>query len=109
MSIIIIFLVVMFCLCYGWGLMVKYTLKNVSCTRAFSQPTFFAGDEGELIEVVRNNKPFILPWMRVESRISPYIRLGKRTDLDVSGEMYYCSIFTLLPYQQIRRRHKRPD
>ena len=106
MSIIIIFLVVMFCLCYGWGLMVKYTLKNVSCTRAFSQPTFFAGDEGELIEVVRNNKPFILPWMRVESRISPYIRLGRQDNLHVSGEMYYCSLFTVMPHQQIRRRHR---
>lgn len=106
MSIIIIFLVVMFCLCYAWGLMVKYTLKHVSCTRAFSQPTFFAGDEGELIEVVRNNKPFILPWMRVESRISPYIRLGRQDNLHVSGEMYYCSLFTVMPHQQIRRRHR---
>lgn len=106
MSIIIIFIAVLFLLCSIWGWTVKYALKHMTCTRAFSNPTFFAGDEGELIEVVRNEKPLILPWMRAESRISPYIRLGRQDNLHVSGEMYYCSLFTVMPRQQIRRRHK---
>lgn len=103
---IIIFIAALFGLCSIWGLSIRYALKHLSCTRAFSQPTFFSGDEGELIEVVRNDKPFIIPWLRIESRISPYIRLGRQDNLHVSGEMYYCSLFTIMPHQQIRRRHR---
>ena len=106
MSIIIIFIIVLFALCSIWGWTVKYGLKHMTCTREFSNPTFFVGDEGELIEVVRNEKACILPWMRAESRISPHIRLGRQDNLHVSGEMYYCSLFTVMPHQQIRRRHR---
>ncbi len=106
MSIIIIFVIVLFVLCSIWGWTVRYGLKRMSCTRVFSNPTFFVGDEGELIEVVRNETRCILPWMRAESRISPFIRLGRQDNLHVSGEKYYCSQFALLPYQQIRRRHR---
>ena len=106
MSIIIIFVIVLFVLCSIWGWTVRYGLKRMSCTRVFSNPTFFVGDEGELIEVVRNETRCILPWMRAESRISPYIRLGRQDNLHVSGEMYYCSLFTVMPHQQIRRRHR---
>lgn len=103
---IFIFIAALFGLCSLWGLSIRYAMKHLTCTRAFSQPTFFSGDEGELIEVVRNDKPFIIPWLRIESRISPYIRLGRQDNLHVSGEMYYCSLFTIMPRQQIRRRHR---
>ena len=68
---ILIFLVALFILYAVWGLTIKYALKYLTCTRVFSRPAFFEGEEGELIEVVRNDKPFIIPWLRVESRISP--------------------------------------
>lgn len=103
---IIIFIAALFGLCSIWGLSIRYALKHLTCTRAFSRPTFFTGEEGELIEVVRNDKPFFIPWLRIESRISPYIRLGRQDNLHVSGEMYYCSLFTIMPRQQIRRRHR---
>lgn len=93
-----------------WGLfgllLQKFALKGLACTRKFSRPAAFAGEEGELIEVVRNDRPMLIPWLRVESRVSPYLRLGRQDNLRLSGDMYYCSLFTLLPYQQIRRRHR---
>lgn len=89
-----------------WCFTIRKGLKNLSCTRAFSLPAVFEGEEAELIEVVRNDRPIIIPWLLVESRISPYLQLGRQDNLHVSGEMYYCSQFTLLPYQQIRRRHR---
>lgn len=94
---------VLYCL---WCLTIRKGLKSLSCTRAFSRPAAFEGEEAELVEVVRNDRPIIIPWLMVESRISPYLRLGKQENLHVSGEMHYCSQFTLMPYQQIRRRHK---
>ena len=91
---------------YGiWCLTIRYSLKHLSCTRAFSRPAVFEGEEAELVEVVRNDNPFIIPWLRVESRISPFLRLGRQDNLHVSGDMYYCSLFTMMPYQQVRRRH----
>ena len=102
---ILIFLGALVIIYTAWGLTVKLALKHLSCKRAFSRPAVFEGEEAELIEVVRNDKPFIIPWLRVESRISPYLRLGRQDNLHVSGDMYYCSMFTMMPYQQIRRRH----
>ena len=94
---------ILYCL---WCFTIRKGLKNLSCTRAFSRLAVFEGEEAELIEVVRNDRPIIIPWLLVESRISPYLQLGRQENLHVSGEMHYCSQFTLLPYQQIRRRHR---
>ena len=83
-----------------------YALRGLVCTRAFPQPAYHEGDEGEMIEVVRNDRPMLIPWLRVESRTSPHILLGRQDNLNVSAGTHYCSLFTLLPYQQIRRRHR---
>ena len=94
-------------LCVLSGAVLKRVgLRGLTCTRAFSRQAVFEGEEAEMIEVVRNDRPVIIPWLRVESHISPYLRLGKQDNLHVSDEMYYCSLFTLMPYQQIRRRHR---
>lgn len=89
-----------------WFWMVKRGLKNLSCWRTFSADAVFEGEEGELVEVVRNDRAFLIPWVRVESYISPHLQLGKQENLYVSGETFYCSCFTLMPYQQIRRKHR---
>lgn len=86
-------------------LLARFALKRLTCSRAFSRPAAFEGEEGEMIEVVRNDTPLPIPWLRVESRISPHIRLGRQENLLLGGEAYTCSVFALLPFQQIRRRH----
>lgn len=86
-------------------LLTKYGLRGLKCTRAFSRAAVYEGDEGEMIEIVRNDRPMLIPWLRVESHISPHLKLGRQENLDVSGSRYYCSLFTLFPYQQVRRRH----
>lgn len=84
----------------------KFALKGLKCTRAFSRPAFFEGEEGEMIEIVRNDRPMIVPWLRVESYISPHLQLGNQDNLHVADSMYYCSLFSLMPYQQVKRRHR---
>ena len=84
----------------------RIALRHLGCTRAFLKPAVFEGEESEMIEVVRNDRPVIIPWLRVESRISPYIRLGRQDNLHISDDTHCCSLFTLMPYQQIRRRHR---
>ncbi len=83
-----------------WG------MRGLSYQRRFSRKAAYEGEDAELIEVIRNNRPLFLPWLRTESRISPYLRFGRQENLSVAGERYHRSIFTLRPYQQITRRHK---
>lgn len=104
--IVLVFLgiaIVLYCL---WLPTVKRGLKRLTCSRAFDRTIVYQGEEGKLVEIVRNDSPFIIPWLRLESRISPHLQLGNQQNLHVSGEQYYCSLFTLMPYQQIQRTHK---
>lgn len=100
------FLVALIAMYLLWVLTVKRALRDLTCQRSFSCKTAYEGEEAELVEVVRNDGPFIIPWLRVESYISPNLRLGKQDNLLVSHEAFYRSCFTLMPYQQIRRRHR---
>ena len=104
--IILTFLGVLAVLYAIWCFVISRGIKKLSCSRAFSRPAVFSGQEAELIEVVRNDSPAIIPWLLIESRISPYIRLGKQENLHVGSNINFCSQFTLLPYQQIQRRHR---
>jgi len=88
------------------SLLRRFALPGLQCTRTFSKPAYFEGDEGEMIEVVRNDRPFIIPWLRVESGVSPHIRFGRQDNLNISDHTHISSLFTLMPYQQIRRRHR---
>ena len=87
-----------------WTVTVKRGVKNLTCQRSFSCRSAYEGEEAELVEVVRNDGPFILPWLRIESYVAPGLRLGRQGSADDAS--YYCSCFTLMPFQQIRRRHR---
>ncbi len=105
MSVIVIFVTAGLVYAAMGMLLTRFGLRGLQCTRAFSRAAVFEGDEGEMIETVRNDRPLLIPWLRVESHISPHLRLGRQENLNVSGSRYYSSLFTLMPYQQIRRRH----
>lgn len=102
----VIFLVALVTLFLVSLLTIRLGLKRLTCDRSFSCPAAFPGEEGELVETVRNDSPWVIPWLRLECRIPPQLHLGKQDNLYVSAEIYYSSLFTLMPYQQIRRTHK---
>ena len=74
---IVIFLAALILTYVLWSLMVKKGIHNLSCQRSFSRTKVFEGESGELVETVRNDGPYIIPWLRVEGYISPNIRLGR--------------------------------
>ena len=76
------FVLVLFALYLIWAFTIRKGMDRLSCHRGFSKTRVFEGETGELVEVVRNDSPFVIPWFRVESRVSPFIRLGQRDDLD---------------------------
>lgn len=104
---VLILLAVLFTLYALWAVLLRRVgLRHLTCTRAFLKPAYFEGDAGELIEIVRNDRAMIIPWLRVESGVSPHIRFGRQENLHISDTAHTCSLFTLMPYQQIRRRHR---
>ena len=102
---ILAYLILLGILYLSWTWTLRRALNNLTCTRTFSASAVFEGEEGQLVEVVRNDKGYVIPWLRLESYISPHIRLGRKDNLEVTGERYYRSLFTLMPYQQVRRTH----
>lgn len=103
---IIIFIGVFAVLYFLWCQTIRWGIRNLRCSRSFSRPAVFAGEEAELVEIVGNYSGVIIPWLLVESKISPHLRFGKQDNLHSSGNMHYCSQFTLMPYQQVHRRHR---
>lgn len=106
MSVFII-LVVFAAICFVYGTLLKrYGLTGLMCSRSFSKQTAFEGEEAELVEVISNDRPMFVPWLRLESRISQNIQLNRQQNPDNNGYVYHKSLFTLMPYQRITRRHK---
>lgn len=83
----------------------RLALKGLEYHRRFARATYFEGQEAQLVEVVRNDHPYLIPWLRVESKMPASMRFGHQENLDVVGRMYHRSVFMLTPYQQITRRH----
>ena len=102
---ILIYLGIVVVLCFLQYPFLAWSLRQLRCKRSLSCTTAFAGESGEMIEVVGNHSPFIIPWLRLESYLSPYLKLGKQDSVQSLHETFYASLFTLMPYQQIRRTH----
>lgn len=102
---ILIYLGIVVVLCLLQYPFLAWSLKRLTCSRSLSCSTAFAGESGEMIEVVGNHSPFLIPWLRLESYLSPYLKLGKQDSVQSLHETFYASLFTLMPYQQIRRTH----
>ncbi|MBM7583249.1 uncharacterized protein (DUF58 family) [Caldicoprobacter guelmensis] len=84
----------------------RWGLKNVKYHRYFSVPAVFEGQEVEMIEVISNEKLLPVPWLRIESKISANLKFQKQFNLDIQHQQFHRSIFSLMPYTRIIRRHK---
>lgn len=83
-------------------------LRHLGYTRYFSRKSASVGEQVELVEVLENRSPLPLPWLRAESRISPWLRFGQGAEMDehlVSADMYHCSLFFLKGFSRLTRRH----
>jgi len=83
----------------------RFAFRGFHYTRAFSQKTATEGDHITFTEVIRNKKPLFLPWLRIESNISPHLKFGSDDDLSIRFDRYHRSIFTLPAFSQVTRRH----
>jgi uncharacterized protein (DUF58 family) len=87
----------------------RWALSRLSYTRQFNVSTCFAGDTIEMVEVIENAKPLPVLWLRTESTIDAHLRFQNQEEFDIDQgqtSQHHKSLFTLMPYRRIRRRHK---
>ncbi|GAE95171.1 hypothetical protein JCM21714_4385 [Gracilibacillus boraciitolerans JCM 21714] len=86
----------------------KFGLKGITYKRAFSQDTVFEGGETiEMVDEIANKKLLPIPWIRLESKMSPHLLTHSENAQDKEeGEIFHRTLFSLLPYQKITRRHQ---
>ncbi len=79
--------------------------KNIKYTRYFDRSAVFVGDCASMIEEISNDKPLPLPWVRVESKLSPFMRFRTAKDEYLLASAYHKSLFSLGAYKKITRSH----
>lgn len=100
-----IFITVIVVTIQGW-IFRKWGLKGIKYRRYFSVPAVFEGQEVEMVEVISNEKLLPVPWLRIESKISANLKFQKQFNLDIQHRQFHKSLFSLMPYTRIIRRHK---
>lgn len=83
-----------------------FALRKIQYERFFTKRELYCGDEVEMVEVIANRKLTPVPWLRMESRMSPSLRFGQQENLDIREDLYHRSIFFLRSFRRIRRRHR---
>lgn len=101
----VIFIVFMVTILQSW-VFGKWLLKGIQYDRFFSMPAVFQGEDVEMVERITNRKLLPVPWLRVESKISQNLQFKKQYNLDIKHAQFHKSLFSLMPYTGISRRHK---
>lgn len=84
----------------------KWGLKKVQYSRSFSERAVVEGETVEMIDEIVNKKLLPLPWLRLESKISEHLKFQTQanTNHEIDHGGFHRSLFSLLPYQKVRRR-----
>ena len=85
-----------------WG------LSRIQYQRIFSKHTVFEGEEIEMIDEISNKKLLPIPWLRLESKIHASLKFSKASsqDNDIDSDEFHRTLFSLMPYQKVKRRQK---
>ncbi|MDX8044631.1 DUF58 domain-containing protein [Gracilibacillus sp. S3-1-1] len=79
----------------------KIGLKGISYKRDFKEKAVFEGESIEMVDQIANKKMLPIPWIRLESKMSPHLLTSAG-----EGDMFHRTLFSLLPYQKVTRRHQ---
>jgi len=81
-------------------------LRKVDYRRFFSKNAVYEGDKVDMVEIISNRKAIAMPWLRVESRISPWLRFKMTSEFDVNYDQFHRSSFFLRGFKRVTRRHE---
>lgn len=83
----------------------KLGARSLNYTRYFENSTVFEGSDVQLVEIIANNKVLPMPWIRVESKIDSSLRFAQQFNLDIKHMQFHKSMFSLMPFTLVKRRH----
>ena len=83
----------------------RLALRRIVYKRYFSSAAVYEGDHVNMVEEISNAKLLPVPWLRVEARMSRWLRFRHQENLAIADDMYHRSVFTLGPWRKITRTH----
>jgi len=87
----------------------RFGIRKLSYDRYFNVTHCYAGDQVEMVERIANRKLIPVPWVRLESSLSANLKFSRQQGHTISeGQLFqnHRSLFSLMPYTQIIRRHR---
>lgn len=87
----------------------KFAPRKLSYERYFNVSACYEGEQVEMVERIANRKAVPVPWLRLESMLSANLKFMRQQGHTIrEGEMFqnHRSLFSLMPYTQVVRRHK---
>ena len=81
-------------------------LRGFSYRRSFSAADAGVGDRIAFVEVIANRGLMLRPWVRVEAHMPASFGFQTREEVEIRGEHYHKSVFTLTPMSRVTRRHQ---
>jgi uncharacterized protein (DUF58 family) len=82
-----------------------FGLKAVRYRRYFTAAAVYEGQHVELVEEISNAKLLPVPWLKVEARMSRFLRFKSQENLAIADDTYHRSLFALGPWRKITRTH----
>lgn len=83
-----------------------FILRGMIYKRTLSESTAFEGEKISMIEDIENNNLLPIAWMKVESRISPNLKLASIKNMQSAQGGYHRSVFSIMPFYRIKRTHE---
>lgn len=80
--------------------------RGLSYKRTFNTDAVFEGEEVQMVEQIRNKKLLLMPWLRIESKIDSDLQFQQSANLSIRHDEFHTSLFSLMPYTGITRRHR---
>lgn len=87
----------------------RFAMHQLDYQRYYSVSRCFVGDQVEMVEQIKNDKLLPVPWVKLESSLSAHLKFTNRHAHAVKeGKVYqnHRSLFSLMPYTEIVRRHR---
>lgn len=106
MDVLLIFLIFIVIAYVQGKLIARFGMRRFSYSRSFSQRTASEGDTVEMTEVIANRSALFLPWVRLEMRVPTQFEFFTREELTIRMQGYHKSVFSLMPFSRVTRRHK---
>lgn len=92
----------------------KWGLSRVTYTRSFSEVSVFEGEAIQMTDEISNKKLLPVQWLRLEAKFDGHLQFEQRNQgnqedgqqSEIVHGNYHRMLFSLLPYQKIRRKQQ---